>query len=403
MVTSRLAAPGATAGDSGPTAQIEVHAIKDFQISKKEGFVPAYRDNNNQAFAINAAEHKNKFAAGELSFLGPSGTYDVIITTLTETDGESTYQLFIQGRKIGEFQNPKTDEDYAPKQHRWQRVAIYKGDEVRVAFNTHSNGRTPEGDGFVFSRGRWRSLTFVKPGAEYATQEKEEQLPAKDTSYFKFHFNPTAAKRVFEEKNGLLVVEAEHFAHQSADTVRKWYAITKDQSPEGLRDADGNHAEGASGGAYLEILPDTRENHSEPLIQNENFSEDPGRMAVLYYPVFINTPGRYYVWARTCPTGSEDNGLHVGLDGQWPPSGTRMQWISKNSAWHWDSKQRTETVHTGVKYRSYLDVKEPGLRTITVSLREDGFEMDKWLMSTNKDVLQHGDLGMGPEESPIRK
>lgn len=55
------------------------------------------------------------------------------------------------------------------------------------------------------------------------------------------------------------------------------------------------------------------------------FGEDPGRLTVVYYPVYIHSPGRYYVWARTCPTGSEDSGLDVGLDGKWPGSGLRMQ------------------------------------------------------------------------------
>lgn len=133
---------------------LELRAISDFTVSRKVPYVPAYKDGNNQALAIDAAQHKNQFAAGEVVFPGPSGTYDVVITTLTETDGESTYQLFVQGKKLGEFQNPKTDEDYIPAQHRWKNVALQQGDEVLVAFNTHSNGRTPEGSGFAFARGQ---------------------------------------------------------------------------------------------------------------------------------------------------------------------------------------------------------------------------------------------------------
>ena len=219
---------------------------------------------------------------------------------------------------------------------------------------------------------------------------------------FSFDFNPGEATKVFEEQNGLVVVEAEHFASQSYDEVRQWYQVTASNTPNLPPDPDENHAAGASGGTYLEILPDTRTNHSEPLVHNKNFTEEPGRMAVLYYPVYFNTPGKYYVWVRACPTGSEDNGLHVGIDGKWPASGWRMQWISKNSQWHWDSKQRTEKVHTGVPYRIYLEVEKPGLHTIMFSMREDGFEMDRWLMSTDKDILKHGDTGIGPAESRMK-
>ena len=38
--------------------------------------------------------------------------------------------------------------------------------------------------------------------------------------------------------------------------------------------------------------------------------------------------------------GSEDNGVHVGLDGRWPESGQRWQTVQKQQ-WAWDCKQRT--------------------------------------------------------------
>ena len=379
---------------------IELFAIYDFDISTKDKYVPAYLDNSNHALAVDAAKYKDKFAAAETAFPGPSGVYDVVITTLTELDGESTYRLLVNGKSAGEFQNSPAEYDYAKVEHRWHDVQLNRGDNILVEFNTHSNGKIPENEVYAYSRGRWRSLTFVKPDAEYKPLvdiDWQEPLPERDTSYFTFDFDPKEATEVYEEKDGLLVVEAEHFAKQSDDSVRKWYVFNETDQPDLKPDPDGPHLENASGGAYLEILPDTRTNHSEPLIQQENFTEDPGRIAVLYYPVYFNTPGKYYVWVRACPTGSEDNGLHVGMDGEWPVSGYRMQWISQNNQWHWDSKQRTPQVHTGVPYRIYLEVKEPGLHTIMFSMREDGFEFDKWLMSTDKDILKHGDLGLGPQ------
>ena len=39
----------------------------------------------------------------------------------------------------------------------------------------------------------------------------------------------------------------------------------------------------ASGGAYLHALPDTRRTHDDKLIKGENFTDEPGRMAVLTY------------------------------------------------------------------------------------------------------------------------
>jgi uncharacterized protein DUF5060 len=215
-----------------------------------------------------------------------------------------------------------------------------------------------------------------------------------------FDFDPKKAKFVFEEKDGLLCVEAEHFAKQTHDDVRRWYLTIPGQTPNVGKDGDPNHAETAAGKAYLEILPDTRRNHGEKLIPGENFSNMPTPpMAVLYFPVKINTPGRYYVWVRCNVNNSEDNGLHVGLNGEWPKSGRRMQWTGLNGQWQWDSKMRTEKVHTGVPYLIYLDIEKPGLHTIMFSMREDGFEFDRFVLSQKKDIFELKSLVEGPAES----
>jgi len=189
---------------------------------------------------------------------------------------------------------------------------------------------------------------------------------------------------VFEEVDGYVAVEAEHFFKQELDDVRAWYLTTADKEAGLKPDGDPNHTGGAGGGAYLEILPDTRKNHGEKLIKGENFVNEPGKMAVLSYKVYFNTPGKYYVWCRVYPTGTEDNGLHVGIDGAWPESGQRLQFGGKKR-WMWDSRQRTEKVHTGVRGLLFLDVEKAGEHTISFSMREDGFEFDQWLMTTDKD------------------
>jgi hypothetical protein len=154
-------------------------------------------------------------------------------------------------------------------------------------------------------------------------------------------------------------------------------------------DADPPHVAGASGGAYLEILPDTRATHGDKLIQGENFTDKPGVMAVLHYKVNINTPGRYYVWVRSFSTGSEDNGVHVGLNGQWPESGQRWQTVQKQK-WAWDCKQRTQEVHTGVPMQLFLDIEKAGEHEIMFSMREDGFEMDKFVLASNQEFTAGG-------------
>jgi hypothetical protein len=194
---------------------------------------------------------------------------------------------------------------------------------------------------------------------------------------------------VFAEQGGLVAVEAEHFFKQELTTQRTWHLFTPTQRPSVTPDTDGTHVAGASGGAYLEALPDTRWTHDEKLIPGENFSNEPGRIAVLSYKVHFATPGRYHFWARVYSTGTEDNGLHVGLNGTWPENGRRWQTTKKN-AWQWDSRQRTEQVHVGVSGQLFLDVPAAGEHIVQISMREDGIEIDKWLMTTDGNYTPSG-------------
>ena len=187
---------------------------------------------------------------------------------------------------------------------------------------------------------------------------------------------------VFEEIDGVLAVEAEHYFKQSLNEKRSWEIVND------------SHASTASGNSYLECQPDTRITHDDKLIAGENFSNKAGQMAVIHYRVYINNPGKYYVWVRAYSTGSEDNGIHVGLDDSWPESGQRMQWCEGKNAWTWESKQRTETVHCGEPELIYLEIEKPGLHEIQFSMREDGFEFDKFVLT--KDYKKPE--GFGPEE-----
>ena len=216
------------------------------------------------------------------------------------------------------------------------------------------------------------------------------------------HFNDSASAQrpivaesvIFAEVDGFVAIEAEHFFDQTKDDVRAFYLTTADQTPGLTPDADPNHAAGASGGGYLEILPDTRRNHSEKLIKGENFSPEAGKMAILHYKVHFSTPGKYYVWARAHSTGPEDNGLHVGMDGSWPESGQRLQWCDGKKQWTWQSKQRTEAEHCGEPHKIFLEITEPGEHVVQFSMREDGFEFDKFILTTDREFIRPD--GVGP-------
>ena len=153
----------------------------------------------------------------------------------------------------------------------------------------------------------------------------------------------------FEEVDGIVAVEAEHFLSQAEQDIRAWFRVEEKEIHEVKPDLDTPHHDDASGASYLEALPDSRWSHAQTLVSGENFFDEPGQAGVLTNNVHFNHPGRYYVWVRHYSTNSEDNGLHVGLDGLWPESGQRWQTIIKRR-WAWESRQRTEEAHDGVPF-----------------------------------------------------
>jgi hypothetical protein len=201
------------------------------------------------------------------------------------------------------------------------------------------------------------------------------------------------------EQNGKVVIEAENFASQTQADVRRWVVFSRNKAPSEIgnfADADPSHAETASGGSYIESLPDTRVNHNEPLIRGENFSAQAGAMAILTYPVYFSEAGRYYVWGRAHSTGPEDNGFHFGLNGDWPESSQRLQFCSGKHQWTWSSQQRRKDNHCGTPNTLWVDIPRRGQHTFMLSMREDGAELDKIILTKDKSFVPQG---AGPEQT----
>ena len=211
-----------------------------------------------------------------------------------------------------------------------------------------------------------------------------------------FFSTPAHAETIYEEVSGLVAVEAEHFASKTTNgTPRAWYLTSTTNSPNITPDSDSNHASTASGGAYMEGLPDTRATHDDPLQPGVNYFGTAGTGPTLNYRVKFNTPGKYYIRVRAFSSGPEDNGLHVGLNGQWPTTGNRIQWCDGKHMWTWSGAQRTDQEHCGVANGIYLNIPSAGIHTVSFSMREDGFEIDKWVMTNNSSYFP---TGQGPAE-----
>lgn len=183
-------------------------------------------------------------------------------------------------------------------------------------------------------------------------------------------------------------VEAEDFVSKHSD----WRLTTSNNTPNVNPDPDGSHASSASGRAYMELLPDTRVTHSDQLISGRNFWNAAGTGPALSYNVNIPEAGRYIVFVKAYSTGTEDNGIHVGLNNTNPASGERMQWCSGKNQWTWGSAQRTNSNHCGTERTIFLDFSFAGANTVTFSAREDGFEFDQFILlkTSNNSCAPNG-------------
>lgn len=251
----------------------------------------------------------------------------------------------------------------------------------------------------------------------------------------------------FEEIDGIVVFEAEHYTEQAENEERQlyWYAISVesgDIAEEDIMgcvpdtpctgentplcnfhpdcDGDGLDGEGndfsdpadASGETYLEILPDRRREDAGYEEPSGGFSNNGGQVAVLTYRVYFNQTGRYYGYCRARGRGPAANGLHLGIDGDWPSntlgdnSGMRWQFPS-NGQWRFVNHRRGANQHTGgvvidgVSFEDsniWIEVDEVGWHDVQVSMREDGVEIDKFMFVLDPaDAPEQEDIG--PEET----
>lgn len=157
-----------------------------------------------------------------------------------------------------------------------------------------------------------------------------------------------------------ITAEAEQYAARENDAVRRWQVVRA------------NHA-----------LPDTRRAQAGKLIAGENFSNKHGELAAPHSQVEFAAAGRYYVRAGAYSAGTGDNSIHVGLNGEWPESGRRVRWCEGKNTWRWESGQRTAANHCGEPGKIWLDAASAGWHRAPFSMREDGFEFDRFTLTAN--------------------
>ncbi|MRX65870.1 DUF5060 domain-containing protein [Maribacter luteus] len=341
---------------------VTLDALGDFEVDQNNEGPSFYRDELNGVLAIDASNENNRedYAVAHTVFRGEEGLYKASFISMAENDGESAYIIRLNGTILDTIVNPEVNENFKGVEHVLGKVFLYKYDVIQIESKVMTNGKIPENDGTAWSRGRWSALKLV-PNNFSLKELLKDRSP-------------------FVEENGFLEVEAESFHFKTNNgTKRDWVIQSRDMDDKEVS----GHARTASMGAYIEALPDTRVTHDDALFHGENFFPIAGIGGVVSYKIRINNPGKYYVWASAFSSGSEDNGVHVGIDEKWPESGSRMQWCEGKDRWTWSSAQRLLDNHCGTPNTIFLNFESAGEYIVSFSMREDGFEMDKWIITTD--------------------
>lgn len=168
----------------------------------------------------------------------------------------------------------------------------------------------------------------------------------------------------FVESDGLVVMEAEHFQDNTPRGDHSWVLDKNLYASQGL---------------VMKAIP-----NKGTRIDNDYPNSSPQ----LDYLVNFEKTGIHYLWIRGQGPSHSDNSCVVGLNGA--TSGKAIHFNRHHRFARWQNWSRRFG-------RVTLNVESTGVHTVNVWMREDGFRIDKILLTTNP---RYWPWGWGPTESP---
>lgn len=175
----------------------------------------------------------------------------------------------------------------------------------------------------------------------------------------------------FDGTNGTTVIEAEHyFDVRTATDGHVWVPAS------GRGDASGNK--------YMTILPDTGVN-----LGNAGYATS----TRLGFQINFKTNGVHYLWLRGGDPRNDGSGdsVHAGLDDTVSVAGTQITGAPTftTASWNWVGNNNAAA-------RVTVDVPSTGNHIVNLWMREDGFLLDKLVLTTD---AAYTPTGQGPAES----
>ena len=191
-------------------------------------------------------------------------------------------------------------------------------------------------------------------------------LAAPNITTFTTAVTPSATGNIIEA-DGLVVIEAEDF-----DT----------NTPRGGHDwINDNTIAGASGSQLLS-------NPNIGTLINTGFATTTPETT---YNIDFTTTGTYNLWLRGYADTNSDNSVHFGINGTPASTADRVETDpSIVDQWTWTNDTRDGATAT-------ITITTPGTYTLNMWMREDGFRIDKIILTTTPNPAL---TGQGPPPSP---
>jgi len=217
----------------------------------------------------------------------------------------------------------------------------------------------------------------LRDGSRYSYRLKMRDVHGNETQWSKAADLVCKRPKAFVQsvdRAGLVVIEAEHFARKVA-------------APDGHEWKLDTSRKGYGGTGAMKALPDRRAQH------DGDFAARSPRMD---YVIEFAKKGRHWIWVRGFGSNPNTDSIHVGLDLEPADWGRNVQTAWGKYVW--------------MRHPRPVEIREPGVRTLSVWMREDGALLDRILLTTvpsfkiegQRDPATGGTIGMGPPESPQR-
>jgi len=152
----------------------------------------------------------------------------------------------------------------------------------------------------------------------------------------------------------LVEIEAENFHENVRQDSHEWQL--------------GTDLTGFTGTGFMRAIPDSGANIES--------NYDTGSPRLDFEVNFLKT-GTHYVWIRYLKTGGEDDSCHIGMDGKMRTDAENMSAPGPDNMWYWSNERRDNLG------RAKLEIASAGVHTVNVWMREDGFRLDKIVLTTD--------------------